>query len=264
VKNFIAALPMYKWPETVAEVDAEWARLRGLLRQAGIEAPENIVRRNADLPAVPGGIRNGDGRLIAPDPATLPPDEFDFLALWQHPGLLLAQTCWGPMEQGLAERVAVVGQPSYEGIEGGQGIFYSSAIVMRNSARGVQAPGDGRAVIPLDLIRGKRLAYNSLDSMSGIIALARDLEAMGEGLAIFSARIETNAHRASIAAVAEGRADVAAIDCRSWSIAQRHEPKAAAVRVVGWTARRKGLPMITSLHTPPDIVEGLKRVLAEG
>ncbi len=69
---------------------------------------------------------------------------------------------------------------------------------------------DGRAVLPLDLIRGKRFAYNSLDSMSGIIALTRDLEAPGESLDIFSERIETGAHRASIVAVAEGRADVCA------------------------------------------------------
>ena len=82
----------------------------------------------------PAASATATGKVIAPDPATLPSDEFDFPTLWRHPELLLAQTCWGPMEQGLAEQVAVVGQPSYEGIEGGQGIFYSSAIVMRNSA----------------------------------------------------------------------------------------------------------------------------------
>ena len=70
---------------------------------AGIDAPEKLVRRNADLPPVPGGIRNGEGRVIAPDPATLPPDELDFPTLWKHPELLLAQTCWGPMEEGLDE-----------------------------------------------------------------------------------------------------------------------------------------------------------------
>ena len=62
--------------------------------------------------------------------------------------------------------------------------------------------------------------------MSGIIAPTRDLEALGESLDIFSERIETGAHRASIVAVAEGRADVCAIDCRSWHMAKRHEPRA--------------------------------------
>ena len=122
-------------------------------------------------------------------------------------------------------------------------------------------PADGRAILPLELIRNKRFAYNSLDSMSGIIALTRDLEAAGESLAIFSERIETAAHRASIVAVAEGRADVCAVDCRSWHLAKLHERRAAGVIAVGWTARRKGLPYITSRHTPPEIVARLKAAL---
>lgn len=256
----ITALPMYDWPEARADTDAEWQDLRARLIAAGIDAPEAIVRRNRDLPAVPGGILDTEGRAVAPDPATLPPDELDFQTLWKHPALLFAQTCWGPMEVGLDGYVSVIGQPSYDGIEGGHGELYSSAILMQRGPTAL-APTDGRAVLPLDLFRGKRLAYNSLDSMSGIIALTRDLEAAGESLAIFSERVETAAHRASIVAVAEGRADVCAVDCRTWHLAQRHEPRAAEVVVVGWTARRKGLPYITSRHTPPEIVAKLKAAL---
>ena len=138
-----------------------------------------ICRRCAAVSAT------AQGRVIAPDPATLPSDEFDFQTLWKHPKLLLAQTCWGPMEQGLAKHVIVVGQPSYDGIEGGKGELYSSAILMRRdgvAAGDVPSPADGRPIIPLDLMRGKRFAYNSLNSMSGIIALTRDLEAVGESL----------------------------------------------------------------------------------
>ena len=260
----IVALPMYDWPEARADTDAEWQALRARLLAAGIEAPETLTRRNADLPAVSGGIRDREGRPIAPDPAALPPDAFDFQTLWKHPDLLLAQTCWGPMEKGLESHVVLVGQPSYDGIEGGQGALYSSAILMRRggSESNVQSPADGHAMLTLDLFRDKRLAYNSPDSMSGIIALAGDLEAAGESLEMFSGRIETGAHRASIVAVAEGRADVCAVDCRSWHLARRHEPRAADVAVVGWTARRKGLPFITSLRTPPAIVAKLRAVLA--
>ena len=130
--QFVAALPMYDWPERRAEVDAEWAALRDRLRAHGVDAPERLVRRNADLSPVPGGIRDADGAVIAPDPATLAPDEVDLATLWRHPALLLAQTCWGPMQAtGLAAHVAVVGQPNYSDVEGGQGTLYSSAIVMR-------------------------------------------------------------------------------------------------------------------------------------
>ena len=98
--------------------------------------------------------------------------------------------------------------------------------------------------------------------MSGFLAPSRDLAAMGESLEMFAERIETGAHRQSIIAVAEGLADVCTIDCRSWHMAVLHEPKAELVQVVGWTARRKGLPMITSLRTRQDVVERLVELLS--
>ncbi|MDF3213035.1 phosphate ABC transporter substrate-binding protein [Mesorhizobium sp. M7A.F.Ca.CA.001.09.2.1] len=263
MSELVAALPMYDWPEVRDEVDAQWVLLRDAFRQKGIDAPEAIVRRNGDLPPVPGGIRDAAGALIAPDPATLPPDELDFHRLWLHPLLLFAQTCWGPMELGLSRHVQVVGQPSYDAYEGGQGELYSSALVMRiGEGPEVRSPADGSALIPLDLIRGKRFIFNSLDSMSGIIALTRDLQAAGEGLDIFSSRSESGGHRASIVAIAEGRADVAAIDCESWALAQRFEPAARKVAIVGWTGRRKGLPFITARATTEKTVRAMREALA--
>jgi len=254
MSDFIAALPMYDWPEMRGEVDAQWGRLRTLILQHGIPAPATLVRRNADMPPVSGGIRNASGAVIAADPAALPPDELDLPTLWRHPRLLFGQTCWGPMETtGLNGEVRVLGQPSYDGIEGGSGDHYSSAIVMRRgevTADDAHAPDGDMPLIPLDLIRDKRLAFNSHDSMSGFIGISRDLAALGEGLRIFSDRIESGGHRNSIVAVADGRADVAAIDCQSWALAQRFEPAAREVMVVGWTGKRKGLPYITALSSP--------------
>lgn len=254
MSDFIAALPMYDWPERREEVDAEWAAMRATLEARGIAAPISLVRRNADMPAVGGGIRDATGDVIAPDPATLPPDELDLPTLWRHPRLLFGQTCWGPMETtGLAGHVRVIGQPNYDGIEGGRGPLYSSAIVMRRGATTadyVHPPEGDAPIILLDLIRDHRLAFNSHDSMSGFIGLSRDLAAMGEGLRIFSERIETGGHRASIVAIAEGRADVATIDCMSWALAQRYELAASEVVVVGWTGKRPGLPYITALSSP--------------
>ncbi|MBZ9724962.1 PhnD/SsuA/transferrin family substrate-binding protein [Mesorhizobium sp. CO1-1-11] len=263
MSELIAALPMYDWSEARDEVDAQWASLRDSFRRRGIDAPQSIVRRNGDLPPVPGGIRDGEGKLVAPDPVTLPPDELDFHKLWMHPALLFAQTCWGPMELGLSRHVQVVGQPSYDAYEGGQGELYSSALVMR-SGEGpeVRSPTDGKALLPLDLIRGRRFTFNSLDSMSGIIALTRDLKAAGEKLDIFSSYSESGGHRDSIVAVAEGKADVAAIDCESWALARRFEPAARKIVIVGWTARRKGLPYITARTTPEKTVRAMREALA--
>lgn len=257
MSEFIAAMPMYDWPEAAAETDALWVAIRDRLRGQGIDAPTGLVRRNAEMPAVRGGIRDAAGKVIAPDPATLPAEDLDVHTLWRHPKLIFAQTCWGPMELGLEEHVRVVGQPDYSDVEGGQGEEYSSVILMRASAPpsglpkgGVRAPPDGAPLIPLDRLRGARFAYNGADSMSGIIALNRDLAVLDESLDLFAARIETGAHRASIVAVAEGRADVCAVDCRTWDLAKRFEPEANAVIPVGWTARRKGLPYIAARSAP--------------
>lgn len=260
----VAALPMYDWLELRTETDAQWVRLRDALRQKGIAAPDSLVRCNAGLPSVPGGIRDLAGTLLAPDPASLPPDGLDLHTLWLHPDLLFAQACWGPMELGLAKHVQVVGQPDYSAFEGGEGEFYSSAIVMRSDLAREEdrkAPADGRAIIPAERLRGARFAYNSADSMSGMLTVARDLEEMGESLDVFSQRIETGGHRASIVAVAQGRADVAAVDCRSWAMARRFEPAARKVGVVGWTARRTGLPFIAGRGVSGDVLRAIRETM---
>jgi ABC-type phosphate/phosphonate transport system substrate-binding protein len=260
MSEFVAALPMYDWPEAHKETDLEWARLRDALRKVGLDAPEALARRNADLPAVPGGIRDKTGAVAASDPATLLPDAFDLPVLWRHPGLLFAQACWGPMEFGLAPFVEVIGQPDYSYFEGGDGIYYSSAILMRRGqGRAAATPSSGgRAVLSAERLRGWRLAFNGRDSMSGYLALKRDLETMDEGMTIFSEAVETGGHRASIKAVAEGRADVCAVDCRSWAMAKRFESAAEALVPVGWTARRKGLPYIASALLPSETVAAVR------
>jgi len=283
MSGFIAALPMYDWPECRAEVDSQWTRLRDYLRAraavVGIPPrvhapPDRLVRCNADMPSVPGGIRDAKGNIIAPDPSSLPPDDLDLHTLWRHPSLLLGQTCWGPMEEkeGLARHVQVVGQQDYSAVEGGKGEFYSSAIVARRRDEIQNESRNELAVLPsniskpyfrLEYLRGKRLAYNSADSMSGLLALQRDLECINESLDIFSELIETGGHRLSIVAVAEGRADVAAIDCLTWQLANKHEPAAAELSLVGWTAHRKGLPFIASRHIPASVMESVITALKE-
>ena len=248
-ENFIAALPMYDWPERQSEVDAEWVTIRDSLRTRNIPAPDRIIRRNADMPSVPGGIRNADGEMIALDPATLPENEFDLFTLWRHPALIYAQTCYGPMEKGLADHVDVIAEPDYSGIEGGMGSDYSSALIMRKKEAGISiaAPTNGLAKIDIRQIAGQRFAYNEPHSMSGFLALEKDLHEDGYDMSIFPELIASGAHRASIRLVADGRADLAAIDARSWAMAQIYSPNMTdTLAVVGWTRRRPGLPFITS------------------
>ena len=216
--SLIAALPMYDWPEVHHEVDAQWKVVRDLLKREGVDAPDALTR------------------------------DVDLATLWRDPNLLFAQTCWGPLELGLSEYVIVLGQSDYSPFEGGSGPLYSSAYLMRKGeAPSVQAPAGNEAMVPLNLMRGRRLIYNSEDSLSGFISPMRDLQALGQSIEIFSEARASGAHRESGLAIARGEADVCACDCRSWALFQRFEPEAAAkLHPVGWTAKRTGQPFIMS------------------
>ena len=256
----VAALPMYDWPEVRDETDAEWRGLRERLLARGVDAPETLIRSNDGLPAVPGGITSEDGTVIAPDPAELPPGEFDFHTLWRHPDLLLAQTCWAPMELGLADHARVVGQPDYSSFDGGDGIYYRSAILVRRraGAKDASVPDGPGASFDAEELARARFTFNGADSMSGLIALRRDLAAAGaiagedDFGSFWSSTAVSGGHRQSVRNIAEGTADVATIDCRTLDLCHRFEPSMSELRVAGWTARRKGLPYIAApAHAQP-------------
>ena len=161
------------------------------------------------------------------------------------PNLLLAQTCWGPMEQGLAEHVSVVGQPSYDGFEGGQGELYSSAILMRREPQdrsAVTAPADGDAASFRSTSSAASASPTTAsNSMSGIIAPTRDLEAMGESLGHL-----LRAHRDRRASRLDRRGRRGQGGClrdRLPQLAHGAAPRAggqAEVQVVGWTGMAQG------------------------
>jgi len=147
-------------------------------------------------------------------------------ALWQSPDLLLAQTCGLPFRARLAGRVRLVGTPDY-GLPGCPPGHYRSVIVARGP----------------DLPARPRLAYNEALSQSGWAA-ALDWAA-GAGLRL-GARVPTGAHAASLAAVARGAADLAALDAVTWRLLVRHDPAAAGVQVLARTRPTPGLPLITA------------------
>ncbi|HSO47293.1 MAG TPA: PhnD/SsuA/transferrin family substrate-binding protein, partial [Rhizobiaceae bacterium] len=73
--------------------------------------------------------------------------------------------------------------------------------------------------------------------------------------------LSTGGHRASIKAVAEGRAQLAAIDAQSWRLATAHEPAAREVHVSGRSSNVPGLPLITApafVGLTPDLFEAMR------
>ena len=222
----LATLPMYDWPETRGQVDHFYTQLR------------------TRVPQLP---------LVLTRPETLQ----DLHALWRDAALMIGQTCWGPMQAGLAAHVHVLAQPLYDDVPGGKGACYRSAIVMRGG-RVCPPPTHNAAELP-DGLMDAHPAINAPDSLSGHIALAQDMGTPD----LANRALITGSHRASVRAVAAGAADFAAIDCRSWALALVHEPAALGLTVTGWTAPRPGLPFITARTTPSALRRSLADALAE-
>jgi ABC-type phosphate/phosphonate transport system substrate-binding protein len=220
----IASLPMYDWPETQTGNDSLWAKFTAQLNAANIAAPAYLTRQE------------------------------NLEAVWLSPDLLLAQTCTYPLETALRGKVRYVATPSYavEGCETPG--HYRSVVLKPGEGKNIRVPSHSNAHLP-DWPTDTRLAVNSLDSMSGYHALKRDAEAVGRNLPAL--QIITGSHRASIFAVANGTADLCAIDCVTWAMALKHEPAAKNVHVAGWTRERPGLPLITSLQTSGAVLDQL-------
>lgn len=247
--KFVASMPMYDQPQERGALDATWIQLRDALRHNGVPAPDALVRRNADLPPVPGGIRDAAGSLVAPDPASLPPDELDLSVLWRHPALLFGETCWGPLQHGLDEFVHVVAQNSYEGLTGGQGYFYRSALVVAREHHTTCDALPTSSFKSVQAMAGRHFVFNDSVSQSGYLSVARDLQEQGAALDVCSRTTVTGSHLASIMHVANREADIAAIDCRTWAMFRRADPVTAErLRVIGWTMPSMGLPFVCSRH----------------
>ena len=64
----------------------------------------------------------------------------------------------------------------------------------------------------------------------------------------------TGAHQASAEAVASGEADIAAIDAMTWRMICRYDDFSEQLRVLDWTQATPGLPLITALRHPPEVL----------
>jgi ABC-type phosphate/phosphonate transport system substrate-binding protein len=173
-------------------------------------------------------------------------------SVWRDAGLVFSQTCGFPFSTRLRGIVRLIGTPVYD-VPGCDGPYYSSMIVVRSSE-----PAERLA----DL-KGKRFAYNAGDSLSGYLVLRaamKDAHIDPDS----ASWIETGAHRASVRAVAEDFADVAAIDAVCWAFALRYEPEAASrLKIIGKTPLRPGLPFITAIERHDSEVRTIQVAIKE-
>jgi len=168
--------------------------------------------------------------VVAPDALSRPADHH---TPWTDPGLVLSQTCGLPFATWLAGKAAYVTTPAFALPGCAPGMYRSALVVAAGSHADTVAD-----------LAGARPAINANDSQSGYGALMHALAAVPGGLALGPA-VLTGSHGASMAAVADGRADLAAIDAVTWALAERYDALTQGLKVIGWTEPTPGLPLIT-------------------
>ena len=111
----------------------------------------------------------------------------------------------------------------------------------RYSSRLVVTAGDDIGTL-LDC-QGATVAVNALDSNSGMNLLRHALAMAGARPPFFDNVLMTGGHAQSLAAVAAGQAQLAAIDCVSYRLLEDQDPRLpAATRSLGFSAQTCGLP----------------------
>ena len=175
-----------------------------------------------------------DARGVADLPPALDRD-IAYDAVWHEANLVLAQACGLPYAKTLRGVARIIATPCYS-YPGCVGPTTCSFIIARK----------GAGVARLEDLRGTRAAINSRESNSGTNEFRAAIAPLAGGRPFFASVMATGGHAASIAAVAEGRADCAAIDCVTFGHLQRFAPdRLAAVEVIAETPSGPGLPFIT-------------------
>jgi ABC-type phosphate/phosphonate transport system substrate-binding protein len=217
-----ASLPMYNLPEMRPVNAAFWEALRGLLVEAGLpDVPEAL---SFDRPPVPERI---------------------------GPEILFAQTCGYPLETVFSGQAIRLGTPCYVA-PGCDGPTHRAFFIVP-AASSVKGLAD---------LKGSRYLLNSPVSNSGMNLPRRSLAEMAGGGRLFSAVIETGGHPASLDRLLRGDGDVASIDCVTYAFWRHYRPDAAArVRIIGETPRSPAIPFVTSIATPPAVVQILRTAL---
>lgn len=219
----VASLGMYDLPHLRQANDRLWSAIAARLRHAGLSGVPDRLDRDRPLAGI-----------------------------WDDPGLLLAQTCGYPLRTRWRDRLSYVATPVYAG-EGCDGYRHRSRFVVRRDD----------AAVGLTALAGRRAAINSMDSNTGMNLLRRAVAPLHSGGRFFAGVVVTGSHAASLDAVMTGAADVAAIDAVTFDHLASQEPgPTARTRTIGWSLPVPNLPFVTSVATPPVVVDLLRQAIA--
>jgi ABC-type phosphate/phosphonate transport system substrate-binding protein len=220
----IAAFPLYDFPWLRAETEAFWYATVQQLRGAGLR----------ELPT----------RLTRSE---------DYSAAWRNSHLLLGQACGYPLMKQFRITARIVATPVYTA-PGCKGAWHRSVFIARGTSR----------FATLSDLRGGICAVNGFDSNTGMNLLRAAIAPLADRKPFFRSIVISGSHLASIKAIVDGRADLAAIDCVSFAHLQRFVPTLTeCVRPIGQSMLVPAPPFITASTTDDTTVAILRRALAE-
>ena len=222
----IASLPMYDLEPLREATDTWWRAVAAALRRHGFEdAPDALDRGEAG-------------------------DRFDH---WASPRLLLSQICGYPLTHDFAGKVRLVAIPFYAAPHC-EGADYRSLAVVK----------EGGSARSLEDLRGGRAAVNGFDSQSGFNALRAAVAPLARDGRFFGEIVETGRHVRSMRMVADGAADVCAVDCVTHALLSDTMPDAlAGTRVLTVTARAPNQPYVTHAARSDAEVRAMRMALLE-
>jgi ABC-type phosphate/phosphonate transport system substrate-binding protein len=212
------------------------------------DGPGTALANDAIWTAIAAGLRKRG--VAAPQSLTR---NGDLSALWRSQSLVFGQTCGYPYVKDLRDSVALIATPEYD-FPGCEGTSHRSFLVRRAS--------DPR--LSLDAFRGGVAALNGWDSNTGMNLFRATIAPLAAGRAFFGSVVTTGSHRASLEAIAEGRADLAAIDCVSFGLMKRVNPDPTLrVAIVAESPMSPGLPFIASASLPQATIASARDALFE-
>ena len=171
-------------------------------------------------------------------PETLTRGEAAYWPAWQSPDLILSQTCGLPYRARLHDQVTLIGTPDY-GVDGCPPGHYRSIFVARQTDRRQD----------LTEFDDAALAFSEDLSQSGWAAPQNHASKLGLTLC---PTLRCGGHVMSARAVAEGKAEIAAIDAVTWSMMQDWDPHAKSLKPIAATDPTPGLPYIAAAGTDAD------------
>lgn len=218
----IAGFPMYDFVEIRSATNDLWHALQNNLITLGLR----------DVPV----------SLVRPD---------DLQAFWSNTDLLIGQTCGYPFKTGVCGNARYVATPCYH-TRFSKGPAHKSLIVVHQHSH-IDSISDAR---------GKICAINMADSNTGMNLLRLEIAKLQPASPFFSRVYETQAHRKSMQAVADGEADIAAIDCITFALVEQIDPSMTkTLKILAETEETPSLPFITSAETDERTLSALREAL---